>query len=272
MGLIIGIDIGGSTTKIVGLEHGKLQSAMKVRADDPVTSAYGALGRFISSNGWKLSDVDQILSTGVGSSHIGQELNGIRNTQVDEFLAIGYGGQYLTGVQRAIIVSMGTGTALVKVVGSEVTHLGGSGVGGGTLLGLSDCMFHVRDFQHIVELAEGGNLKNIDLSIGDISKQRLSNMNLETTASNFGKVSDMASSADLALGVLNLVFQSIGMFSVFAARSDNTRDIILTGNLTMIPYGKSVFDMLEAMYPVKFTIPEHADYATAIGAALSILK
>ena len=59
---------------------------------------------------------------------------------------------------------------------------------------------------------------------------------------------------------------------MFAARSDNTRDIILTGNLTMIPYGKSVFDMLEAMYPVKFTIPEHADYATAIGAALSILK
>ena len=44
MGYIIGIDIGGSTTKIVGLKDGKLVSHDIVRAGDPFTSAYGAFG------------------------------------------------------------------------------------------------------------------------------------------------------------------------------------------------------------------------------------
>ena len=45
MSHIIGIDLGGSTTKIVGLSNGSIIGAAMVRASDPVTSAYGAFGR-----------------------------------------------------------------------------------------------------------------------------------------------------------------------------------------------------------------------------------
>lgn len=38
MGIVIGIDVGGSTTKIVGLNKGKIQSPMFITAADPVTS------------------------------------------------------------------------------------------------------------------------------------------------------------------------------------------------------------------------------------------
>ena len=50
MYVVIGIDVGGSTTKIVGFreEAGKreLIGPMFVRATDPITSIYGAFGKF----------------------------------------------------------------------------------------------------------------------------------------------------------------------------------------------------------------------------------
>ena len=55
MEVILGIDIGGSTTKIVGLRtDGSVISMLRVRAEDQVTSLYGALGNYLTSNGLSL--------------------------------------------------------------------------------------------------------------------------------------------------------------------------------------------------------------------------
>ena len=55
MGVVIGIDVGGSTTKIVGVENKSIQSPMFVKATDPVTSLFGAFGKYIYDNGITLS-------------------------------------------------------------------------------------------------------------------------------------------------------------------------------------------------------------------------
>ncbi|MCX7615177.1 MAG: type II pantothenate kinase [Clostridiales bacterium] len=268
MGYFIGIDIGGSTTKIVGLKDGKISGCLKVKAGDQITSAYGAFGKFLSENGLGLDSVEQIMFTGVGATFISDGMYHLPTKRVDEIRAIGYGGQFLSGLNRAIIVSMGTGTAFVHVCGREVKHLGGTGIGGGTLLGLSNKIFNIRNFDNIVELASQGNLANVDLAVGDISKEVISSMPMDTTASNFGKISDVASNADIALGILNMVFQTIGMFAVFASRYDHTNDVVLTGNLTTIAQARAIFDNLEKMYDIHYVIPPSAEYATAIGAAL----
>ena len=44
MGIVIGIDVGGSTTKIVGINGEQIQSPMFITATDPVTSLFGAFG------------------------------------------------------------------------------------------------------------------------------------------------------------------------------------------------------------------------------------
>ena len=176
MGYIIGIDVGGSTTKIVGIRDGEITSMINVKADDPVTSAYGAFGKFLNENDLKIADIDKVMFTGVGSSFLKDELYGIKCEKVDEFLAIGLGGKYLSGLDKALIVSMGTGTAYISVVGDKIMHEGGTGVGGGTLLGLANKMIGVRTFDNIIELAEKGDIKNVNLTIGDISKNKISNM------------------------------------------------------------------------------------------------
>jgi type II pantothenate kinase len=269
MGIIIGIDIGGSTTKIVGLSHGLIFSPMLVKATDPIASVYGAFGKFLNGNGLGLSDIERIMVTGVGSSYITAKLYGIPTGKVDEFRAIGMGGLKLSGLDNAIIVSMGTGTAFVKADPAGVRHMGGTGVGGGSLLGLSNRMLNVRDFNSLIKTAEGGELAHIDLTIGDISQDPLIGLPHETTASNFGKISDLATNADVALGIINLVFQTIGMLAVFATRIDHTKDIVLTGNLTNVPQANDIFKQLGQLFGVNFITPVNAEYATAAGAAIS---
>ncbi len=51
MGVILGIDIGGSSTKIVGLAPDlSVIDMLRVKADDPLTSLYGAMGNFLSTH------------------------------------------------------------------------------------------------------------------------------------------------------------------------------------------------------------------------------
>ena len=93
-----------------------------------------------------------------------------------------------------------------------------------------------------------------------------------TLFANFGKVSDLATNADIALGILNMIFETIAMLAVFAARSYGLKDIVLTGNLTTIPKCEEIFGSMNEHFGVNFIIPENARYGTVIGAALANFK
>ncbi len=289
--VVVGIDVGGSTTKIVGFRHHdssldkeraeasatskkELIAPIFVRATDPITSIYGALGRFTSENNLALSDVRRVMMTGVGSSYMNGSIYGLDCRSVPEFSGVGLGGLYLSGLDDAIIVSMGTGTALVHAKRSpngktDITYLGGTGVGGGTLLGLNKRMLGVDTIEHIEALASDGDLSKIDLTIRDITKQQDQfPMSANLTAANFGKLSDMATNGDIALGLCNMVAETIAMMAIFAARGHGIQNIVLTGNLTTITPIRSVFENLQDSFGVNFIIPENAQFGTVIGAAL----
>lgn len=269
MARLVGIDIGGTTTKIVGLQNGELFNPLIVKATDPLSSSYGALGRFLSENKLQLSDLDGIMMTGVGASYVDGNIHGLPTYKVDEFLAIGLGGLHLANLKRAVIVSMGTGTAFVMAEHGQAWHLGGTGVGGGTLMGLSSSMLNIRNFHDIVDLAKDGDLGHIDLSVGDITNRDMVSLTRDTTASNFGKMSDLASKADLALGIINLIFETIGVMAVLAARNEEVRDVVLTGNLTGVPQAPEIFKRLASLFEVNFHMPTYAEYATAVGAVFA---
>ncbi|MBQ7379906.1 MAG: pantothenate kinase [Clostridia bacterium] len=275
--VVVGIDVGGSTTKIVGFRRGEngsetLIAPLFVQATDPITSIYGAFGRFTMENGLSLTDVDKVMMTGGGSSFRSQPIYTLPCNNVSEFECIGLGGLYLSGLDEAIVVSMGTGTALIhsKKAGDAtmVKYLGGTGVGGGTLLGLTQKLTGVKTVEHIEALCAEGNLANIDLRISDISKNRsYENMKDNLTVSNFGKVSDIATNEDIALGVANMVAETIAMVAVFAARGCGVKDVVLTGNLSTIAPIRKTFEGLD-QFGVNFIIPENAQFGTVIGAAL----
>lgn len=271
MSIIVGIDVGGSTTKIVGFDGERLLAPGLVKANDPIASVYGGFGKFTSDNKIALSDIEKIMVTGVGSSFLGDNIYGVETVHVNEFRADGLGGLYLSQIDEAVVVSMGTGTAFVYANGAtdEYTHLGGTGVGGGTLVGLADKLLGIRTAQHVSDLALGGDIANIDLLISDITETDISpTLSNSATASNFGRVSDLASREDIALGLINMVFETIAMLAIFSARMKNIKNIVLIGNLTVLPQAMEIFQKLEKMFGVNIIIPENAAYGTVIGAAL----
>lgn len=277
MKTIIGIDVGGSTTKIVGFkcENGekKLIPPQYVRATDPVTSIYGAFGKFTLENELALDKINKVMVTGAGASYMSQPIYSLECVSVPEFECIGRGGLYLSGLDEAIVASLGTGTALIyaRREGDSVKteYLGGTGVGGGTLIGLSKKMLGVDTIEHIEQLCVGGDLDNVDLRIKDISKNHTyKGVDDDLTASNFGKLSDIANKHDIALGITNMVAETIAMMAIFAARNYKLKNIILTGNLTAIAPIRNIFENLEKNFDVNFIIPENSQFGTVIGAAL----
>ena len=162
------------------------------------------------------------------------------------------------------------GTSFVRVKNNVPTHLGGIGIGGGTITGLSKLMLSTNDVDKIQEMAQEGKVGNIDLRIGDISNKPLPGLDLEITASNFGKASSRASSEDKAAGIVHMVIETICQTAVLIANGNEIKDFILIGNLINFPECWSVCDMIKVMYPdVNFIIPEDGEYGTAIGTALA---
>ena len=272
MGIVIGIDVGISTTKIVGLRDRQVISPIRITAADPVTSLYGAFGKYLHDNNISLGDVEQVMVTGVGSSYIHEPVYGLPTGKTDEFIADGLGARFESGVDKAIVVSMGTGTSFVQCDGDNIQHIGGIGIGGGTLQGLSRVMLNTRDPQQIRSLAAQGDIHHINLSIGDISSQPLPGLPMDATASLFSKAQYDAPKEDIALGIITMVLQTIGSAAILSALNSGIKDFVLIGNLTLWPQCKEVYPNLEKVYGVRFHIPKYAEFCTAIGAALYYYK
>ena len=198
MEVILGIDIGGSTTKIVGLRtDGSVVSMLRVRAEDQVTSLYGALGNYLTSNGLSLGDVRRVVLTGVGASYVDGDVFGLPTCRVDEFQASGTGALALSGQTSGVVVTMGTGTAFLWAeAGKEVRPLCGSGIGGGTLGGLCRKLVGMERFYQIKKLAAQGDLSHVDLTISDIARDPASTLDPNMTAANFGDLSEDATPYD----------------------------------------------------------------------------
>jgi len=266
MGIILGIDVGGSTTKIVGIRDGDCFGMMQVRAADQITSMYGAIGNLLSKFKLNPKDVSKIYLTGVGASFINEQIYGIETKKVNEFTAIGHGALSLTGLSEALVVSMGTGTAFVRAQMNKVEHIGGSGIGGGTIVGLATQMLGKRDVDAVIALAEEGNLENIDLFVSDILSGAVKSLPFDLTAANFGKIKSTASDSDIALGILNMVFETAGMLAVFAVKNDTIKDVIITGTLATFPQAETVVSKFNRLTDLNFIIPKDAVFATALGA------
>lgn len=272
MGIIIGIDVGISTTKIVGLREGKPTAPIRITAADPITSLYGAFGKYLHDNNIGLEEVDHVMLTGVGAGYVKSDVYGVKTSRCDEFIADALGARYESKLDHAIVVSMGTGTSFVMCRGEEMSHIGGIGIGGGTLMGLSRICLGTSDIKQVSALAMQGTLRNVNLLIGDISTSPLPGLPMDATASIFAKAKSDAPKEDIAAGIIGMVLQTIGSASVLAAQGTGCRDMVLIGNLTLLPQCKEIFPSLEKLYKVRFHIPKYSEFCTAIGAALAFGK
>jgi type II pantothenate kinase len=271
--MIVGIDIGGSTTQGVMMRNGKISSFTAIHASDAMASAAGCLGKIITENRMRIDMVTAVAATGGGAGKLNKSLLGIPVKKVEEIKAIGLGGMALTGKKKCFVVSIGTGTAMVAVTdgGKVIKHVGGTGVGGGTLKGLFKLLLNKDDINNLELLAEKGNIKKINLTVRDIVGKGIGEISAEATAANFGKLSDDTSEHDIALGLINMVGEVVGTLSTFAARNHGLeKDIVFIGKVTRNKMLMKKLQDAVRTFGGRAVVPSHAEFATAIGAAKAL--
>ena len=270
--MLLSVDFGGSTIDLIKWEGGTpsdLRSFEVVRTSFPQD-----IEGFFREANVELSDVEEIKVTGGKSQAFIDSVKGVPVRKIDEIEAIGLGGRYLMGDKAGgdvLVVSMGTGTCMVQVRDGECEHVGGTGVGGGTFLGLSRLVLKETDIEKLRGMFKKGDRNKVDLSVQDIIGGGIGLIGPDVTASNLGKLSREIdfSQDDLAAGIANLIGQTIATAAVFAAKAMNCKDIVLIGKLTKIEKITDTIFNIADIYGMKMHLPRDSEYGSAIGAGVS---
>ncbi|MEM2594012.1 MAG: Fumble domain-containing protein, partial [Candidatus Bathyarchaeia archaeon] len=244
--------------------------------EDLKTAALRTLNSFIRKIDEELRGrIGVVAASGGGSRFIGEEAFGLPVKRIDEITAIGLGGLLLANRDEGLVVSAGTGTAIVAVYngGRTIKHVGGTGVGGGTVLGLSRRLLGLSIFEDLENMALKGDAGRVDLTVGDIVGGPIGIIPADATASNLGKLTCKSKAEDVAAGIFNMVSQTIGVLAAMAAKAyDLENSIILVG---MLPKSKIVSKIIcetIKMFGAEVVVPGDCEYASALGAAASIYR
>lgn len=261
--MIIGMDLGASALKIVGVENDKVVFTHAENNREKDVSLL--LRSVIAENGADIAQIDVIAITGVGAERVKLSGEYKKVVIVPEIEATGEGGTYLAGIGEAVVVSLGTGTSLVLVKDGKFSHVGGSGVGSGTVRGLAKKLLGKTDLLEFFSIAEKGNCSNIDLQIHDLFSGT-DTLPPDLTASNLAKCLDGAADSDWAAAVINMVLEVAGSHAALAGNGFGVKDIIITGGLSQTKIAAACYEKFDRLYPQHFVIPKYSAFATAIGA------
>jgi type II pantothenate kinase len=272
------IDFGISNTDVVAYVDGELRRWNQPSRDQPPDPEFARA--MLAAGGVELASLGRLAVTGGRHRSLPPQIEGCTLVRVGEIEAIGRGGQALAGGKRddpLLVVSAGSGTALVTARGAQYAHVTGSGVGGGTLIGLSRLLLHTADPGEIDALALAGDPTGTDLSLSDVINGQIGNLPPDATAVNFGRLAHhdfVPRREDMAAALVTLVGQVIAIVAINAANAQqierglDTVRIVVIGHLTDMSSIRRVLGSVGDLYGVRLNLPPEAGHATALGALL----
>jgi type II pantothenate kinase len=266
------IDFGISNTDVlVRTADGELHHWMQPHDGRPQAATIKGL---LQAGNFEVSDMTQLAVTGGQHRLLPEQIDQCRLQRINEVESIGRGGLALaSGDEPILVVSGGSGVAMVAAQGERFTHVTGTGVGGGTLLGLARILLDTVDPVEINVLAAQGNANAVDLALSDVVSGPIGDLPADATAVNFGRIARQAPSArkrDMAAALVTLVSQVIGTIAINAARSQQIERIVVTGHLTDMSTIRDGLARVSAFFGLPIETPSDAGRATALGALLSL--
>lgn len=267
--MILGYDKGASAVKVVALDGDRVLFTKSIVGNEKPDGEL--LLEFMREKQVAEDDVAAAAVTGVGAEKCCFEgfIKPIK--LIPEIEATGEGGSWLSKIDEAIVVSIGTGTSIALAKNGKYSHIGGSGVGSGTLRGLSKKMFGIEDLCEFFAFAEQGNRLTVDITIGDLFSGT-DTLPFDLTASNLAKCRDDATDSDWAYAIINTVMEVAGSHAALACNGYGVKNVIITGGVSQTKIAKAVYDNFTKLYKLNYVIPEFSGYATAIGAARRVIN
>jgi type II pantothenate kinase len=269
------VDFGLTNTDVI-VQHadGGLEQCMV-----PSTGHVDArqLEHVLAAAGHALSEFDHIVVTGGQHRKLPEQIDGVRITGINEVTAIGRGGLYLSGFSEALVVSAGSGTAMVAARTGDIHHSTGSAVGGGTLQGLGKLLLGTADAPTIDALAMLGDSNAVDVTLLEATGGVLGRLPADANAVNFGRVARLDHEEpewsprreDVAAGLVLMIGQVIAVIAINAARAESLQHIVVVGHVVDLPSVRRVLSTVAGYYQASITVPDKPGSATAIGALVS---
>ena len=138
-----------------------------------------------------------------------------------------------------ITANIGSGVSFLKVTSPyKYERVGGTLMGGGTLIGFAKKSIGIDNYEEILNLASKGNSENVDLTLNDIMAGGDDSEN--SVVSSLGKVPEYAQSGkkdnlrkeDIALSLLNMICSEITQYAILYAEKNNIDTIYYFGSFT----------------------------------------
>ncbi len=200
------------------------------------------------------------------------ELDGYKILKVDEMQALGLGGLALSKLDSGLVVSAGTGAAMVAAGPEGIEHVTGSAVGGGTLLGLSKLILGTDDIYEIDALAMKGDAAAVDIMLTEAVGGEVGRLPANANAVNLGKLDreESFTRQNLAAGLVRLVAQVISVIAINAASASSMENIIMVGHLMDLKSIQKEVCLVGEFYQRSFVIPENPGFGTAMGVLVAL--
>lgn len=276
----LSIDCGLSNVKLAyATARGNVIGTATYPSRGPVDAEH--LRAILAANHQQPADFARIVVTGGQSARLPDQVDGVALTKIGEIEAAGRGGLALVrdellrqAPRSALVVSCGSGTAMIAARRTEVRHSTGSAVGGGTLAGLGRLLLGTSNVFEIDVLAQRGDPSRLDLTLLDATGGTFATLPADATAVNFGKLADAERSAeysreDLAAALVTMIAQTIAMVAINAARAERLQAIVLVGFLPSLPSMARQLNRVAGWFGARMVLPARGGFATAIGALIA---
>jgi type II pantothenate kinase len=269
--MIVGIDFGSSTIDIALYDIKKDKYIFYSIEKNNLTDV--SLEYIINNTRFKKEIIitERIIVTG-GKSLLFKDYLYIDNVKItiikiSEIESIAIGSKYLSKKNIGLSASLGTGSAMVLFDNNKVTHLKGTGIGGGTLIGISNATLKENlNFLELENLSYKGNSKNINMSIKEVVGDKLGNLPESIISSFFSKYKRDTKKEDIVFGIFSFIAESITNLLIEKALRYNINNIVIGGKLSKSRVIQEHMFSLGKLFNLNFIFPKNNDYITIIGA------
>jgi type II pantothenate kinase len=265
---VIGVDAGATLVKIATRSP---EGALRYQLA-PAT----ALSEVVATI--QAARPERVGLTGGGATKL-EQLLGRLTLRVNEFAAWGNGAAELLqdlplgSARRYLLVSLGTGTSVMLVDGMAVNRIGGTALGGGTVVGLGAALLDRSDFSEIAALAENGDRRRVDLLVSDIYRAGEIPLLGELTAASFGKLARLdggpttPAHEDLAHAVMGLVGENVALICAGLGAAHQVDRVVFGGStLRKNPTLREVLQRITAALGLETVFLPDGEFAGALGA------